>query len=101
MVNSNKKTPSSGAKYQYPQKAGYDIDNIASYTVLYNSTNALYRKLIDLSVVEKVCLIGKKAKGHTYKKFKTMQEHINLTFHNQVIVEHVTIKVAELKRVLF
>lgn len=41
-----------------------DVDDVASYTVLHDSTDVLHRGPLGLSIVKKVDLIGEKPKGH-------------------------------------
>lgn len=65
--------------------------------MLHNSTNVLCRGLLGSNVVERVYLISEQAKDHTRKDFKTMGEGINQALHARVVIERITVKVAELK----
>lgn len=76
-----------------------NIDNIASYTIPHNSTNILHRGLLSSSFIKRVCLIGEEVKSHACMYLKTMRESINPAFHARVIIECVTVKIAELKGV--
>lgn len=63
----------------------------------HNSINVLRRGLSDLSIVEKVRLIGEKAKTHTCRYLKTLERSINLALYAWIVIERVTVEVAELK----
>lgn len=76
-----------------------NVNNVTSYTMSHNSTNILHREPLGSSVVEGVCFISKKAKGHTCRYLKTIGESINSTFHAWVVIERVVIEVAEFKNV--
>lgn len=76
-----------------------NVNNIASYTVLYNSANILCRGPSGSSVIKRVRLICEETKGHACRYLKTMKESINLAFHAKVIVEGMAVEVAELKDV--
>lgn len=78
-----------------------DVNDVASYTVLHNSTHVLRRGPLVLSVVEGIGLIGKKAKSYARRYFKTMGKNINQAFHAWVVIERVAVKVAELRGVPF
>lgn len=77
------------------------VDNIAPYTVLYNSINILYRWLLSSSIIKRVGFIGEEAKDYACRYLKTMEESINPALYAQVVMECVTIKVAKLKGVPF
>lgn len=72
-------------------------DNVASYTVLHNSTNVLHRGSLGASIVEKVGFISKEIKSYICRHLETMGESINLAFHARIVVEHVLVKFTELK----
>lgn len=78
-----------------------DINNVAFYIVPYNSINVLCKRPLGLSVVKKIHLFGKKAKGYIYRYLKTMEENINPVFHAWVIIEHVAVKIVEFKNISF
>lgn len=65
----------------------------------HNSANVLRRGSSGSSVVKKVRLISEKTKSHACRYFKSMGDSINPAFHARVIVEGITVKVAELKGV--
>lgn len=69
------------------------VNNIASYAVLHDSANILYRGSSDLSIIQKVCLIRKKAKDYACRYFKTIGEGVNLALYVWVVIEHVMVKV--------
>ena len=73
-----------------------NVNIIRSYTVSYNSMNVLRNGSLDSSVIERVCLICEKAKGHACRYLKTMGEGIDLAFHTWVVIERVAVEVAEL-----
>lgn len=73
-----------------------DVNNITFYTVFHDSTNILYRETLGLSVIERVYLISKKAKGNAHRYFKTMREGINLALYVWVVIEGVAFEVVEL-----
>lgn len=74
-----------------------NINNVASYTISYNSTNVLHKSLLDLNIIEGIGLIDKKAKGYACKYLKMMQESINLALYARVIVECISVEVAKSK----
>ena len=76
-----------------------NINNVVSYTMSHNSTNVLRKGPSSLSIVESICLIGEEAKGHPCNYLKTMGKSINPVFHAWVVIEHVAVKIAELRGV--
>lgn len=74
-----------------------NVDNIAPYTMLYNSTNILCKRLLGLKVVKKIGLIGEKAKNHACKHFKIMRESINPAFYTWIVIKRIAVKVAEFR----
>ena len=74
-----------------------DVDDVASYTVLHDSTHVLRRGPSGLSIVESVGFIGEEAKGYARRHLKTMEQSINPALHAWVIVECVAVKVTELR----
>lgn len=74
-----------------------NINDVTPYTVLNNSTNVLRKRPLGLSVIDGIHFIGKEAKDYTCRDIETMQENINPAFYTRVVIERVTVKVAELR----
>ena len=73
-----------------------NIDNVAFYIVLHDSTNVFRRWSSGLSIIDRVCFICEEAKNNTRKYLKIMKEGINLAFHAQVIIKYIAVEVTEL-----
>lgn len=73
-----------------------NVNYVAYYAVLHHSADVLRKRLLGLSVIKKVNLISEKTKGYCRSYFKTMRKGINLAFYTKVVIEGVTVKVAEL-----
>lgn len=81
------------------RKSVGNVNDVASYTVPYNSANILRRGTSGLSVDERVRVIGDKAKSHACRYLKTMGERVDLAFYVRVVVESLAVKIAELRGV--
>lgn len=73
-----------------------NVDNFAFYAMSHNSVDVLRRRLSSPSVIESVGFIREETESHAHKHFKTMGEGINPVFYAQVVIEHVTVEIAEL-----
>lgn len=73
-----------------------NVDNIIFYSVSYDSANILRRMLLNLNIIERVCLIHKEAKNNPRRYLKTMGEGINLVLYIWVVIEGVVVEVAKL-----
>lgn len=69
------------------------VNNVASYTVLYDSANILCRGSLGSSIIKRIRLIREEAKNYAYRYFKTIKEGVNLALHVWVVIEHVVVKV--------
>lgn len=69
--------------------------------MLYNDIDVLSKRLLSLSIINKVNFISKKTNGNTYWQLKMMQECINRAFRVWVIIEYIAVKVAKLKDISF
>ncbi len=69
--------------------------------MLLDGANLLRRGSSSLSVIERVCLIRKKAKGYSRRYLKMIGEGIDPALHARVVIERVAVKVAELRGVPF
>lgn len=67
--------------------------------MLHDSANVLRKGSSGSSVIEKVYLIHKKAKGIACRYLKTMEKGINLALHAWIVIERVAVKVTELRDV--
>lgn len=76
-----------------------NVNNVTSYTVLYNSTKVLPGRPSSSRVVEEVRLISEKAKSHACGYLKIMGESINPAFPTWVVIEHIVVEVAEFRGV--
>lgn len=74
-----------------------NVDNIAPYIVLYNSTNVLRKGLLRSNVIEGVHLIGEESKGYACRYFKMMKQRINPTLHTWVVIERVAVDITEFR----
>lgn len=78
-----------------------DVDNIASYAMSHNSANVLGGGSPSTSVVKRVRLIGEEAKGNARWYLKVIEEDVDLAFYTRVVVEGITVEIAELRGVPF
>lgn len=66
----------------------------------YDSANVLGKGSSSTIIVKRIYLIGQEVKGNTCRHFEVMGEDIDLTFHTQVVVKGIAVKVAELRGIL-
>ena len=56
--------------------------------------------ILDLSIIERICLICEQVKSHACRDFKTIKKDINPALHAWVVIECVAVKVTKLRGVL-
>lgn len=74
-----------------------NVDDVIFYTILHNSTNVFCRRLLDLNVVKKVCLISEEVKSYAYRYLKTIEKSINPAFYTWVVIKRVAVKVTKFR----
>lgn len=67
----------------------------------YDSANVLDEESPSICVIERVCFIDSKAKGNACRYFEITGEDVDLVLHAQVVIEDVTVKIAELRGLSF
>lgn len=67
----------------------------------HNCPHILDWRTTSLSVLEGVSFVCQKAENHACRHLEMIGECVDLVFHFRVVIEGVTVKVAELRDVLF
>lgn len=63
-----------------------NVNNIITYSIVYNCLYILGWRISSLSIFKKICLVYQKVESNIYKHFKAIGEYIDPAFDIRVII---------------